>query len=309
MYHTCFFGTSDRSTPILDALHKDGNLKACITKEDTKVGRDQTFKETEVKRWAKSNCIPFFCLSDIKKQTPELIAFLHEYNAHIGIVADFSFLIPDGIIKSLPKGIINIHFSLLPKYRGASPIQHAILNGELETGITYYLMDQRMDTGDILVKSPYKIEGKSTAQQLNHILFAKASKEICHVVDLYSRGSIVPQGQDHKSATYCYSRANPKSTLVDKRDALIDWNCPADYIERMIRAFIPWPTAYTTLGKLENNDKICTKIHLKPSTNRDLQVKILEAELDGKKLCIKKIQLEGKRETDWKSFLNGYAEV
>ena len=148
--NVAFFGTSDKSLPILNTLKEGFNLSLCITKADTKVGRRQELKESGVKTWAKGNNVDYLCIDSIETSQKEIIKKLKKNDIKIGVVADFSFMIPIEIIETPKHGLINIHFSLLPKLRGASPVQHAILKGLDETGITYYLMNERMDTGDIL---------------------------------------------------------------------------------------------------------------------------------------------------------------
>ena len=218
-----FFSTSDRSLPILDAIVKNFNLAFCITKKNSKIGRKQIEKETEVKRWCKQNNIDFLEISSLKGEDLEyLLKKIKEVNPNYGVVADFGFIIPQEIIDSIKGGIINIHFSLLPKYRGASPVQYAILNGDEKTGVTFYLLDKNMDTGDIIAQLEYKIDSKYTSDELYKILFQLSAQKLPEIIKNYSEKKLKLIKQNENLATYTISKTNPKSTLIFKDDALID---------------------------------------------------------------------------------------
>ncbi len=207
---------------------------------------------------------------------------------------------PEELINTPKFKLINIHFSLLPKYRGASPVQQAILNGDETTGITYYIMDKGMDTGAILQQVEYKIPANLTAGELYQKLFVLAAQKLPQVVNDYVSQIITPLPQDNARATYTYSKTHPKNTFIYKEDAKIDWNAGAAQIERQTRAYNPWPIAWTTLGDLKQ------VFHVKPDKNENLKVKIFEATVEKNELNIKKIQVEGGKVLSWKEFTNGY---
>ncbi len=303
-----FFGTSDRSAPILDTLNREFELVFCVTKDDTKVGRKQESKESGVKMWAKQNEVDFMCIDSIKDSQEKIIKTLIKRDVEVGIVADFSFMIPPKIINTPKFGLINIHFSLLPKLRGASPVQHAILKGLEETGITYYLMNEKMDAGDILQQVPHQLDHTETTGDLYATLFDLAAKNLPEVINKYVSGKLKPTPQNHNDATYCSSKTKPNTTYIFKEDAKINWNNEASIIERQIRAYYPWPVAWTTLGELGNNLKLVSQIKLKPSSYANFRVKILGAEQVNGQIKINKLQVEGKQEVDWMSFVNGYAD-
>jgi len=302
-----FFGTSNRPLPILNTLNKSFDLDLCITKADAKVGRHQKLKESGVKTWAKENSVDFLCVDSINNSQNEIIKELTKREIDIGIVADFSFMIPLEIIETPKHGLINIHFSLLPKLRGASPVQHAILKGLDETGITYYLMNEKMDTGDILYQIKHKLDHIETTDSLYKTLFELAAAGLSEVVNNYIDGKTKPVKQDHKEATYCKSKSKPNTTYIFKDDAKINWNNEAAVIERQVRAYTPWPIAWTTLGELEDNLKLVSQIKLKPSSYSNYRVKIISANQVNGQIRINKMQVEGKQEVDWMSFVNGYA--
>jgi methionyl-tRNA formyltransferase len=302
-----FFSTSDRSLPILESVKDNFNLIFCVTKKNSKIGRYQIEKETEVKRWCKKNKVDFIEVSCLKGEDLEYLSQrIKKADPDYGIVADFGFIIPQQVIESIKGGIINVHFSLLPKYRGASPVQHAILNGDKKTGVTFYLLDKNMDTGDIITQIEYKIDSKYTSDELYKILFQISAEKLPEIIKKYSEGKIIPIKQDENLATYTISKTNPKSTLISREDALIDWNENPEKIERAIRAFYPWPIAWTYLRDMEKAEIFPEKVELKDHINKNLRVKIFKSHLDDGKLKIDEIQVEGKNKMNWESFKNGY---
>ncbi len=302
-----FFSTSDRSLPILESVKDNFNLIFCVTKKNSKIGRYQIEKETEVKRWCKKNKVDFIEVSCLKGEDLEYLSQrIKKADPDYGIVADFGFIIPQQVIESIKGGIINVHFSLLPKYRGASPVQNAILNGDKKTGVTFYLLDKNMDTGDIITQIEYKIDSKYISDELYKILFQISAEKLPEIIKKYSEGKIIPIKQDENLATYTISKTNPKSTLISREDALIDWNENPEKIERAIRAFYPWPIAWTYLRDMEKAEIFPEKVELKDHINKNLRVKIFKSHLDDGKLKIDEIQVEGKNKMNWESFKNGY---
>jgi methionyl-tRNA formyltransferase len=304
-----FFGTSDRSLPVIEALKSNFNLSLCITKKDSVFGRKQILKETEVKKWAIQNNINYLEISSLKNADLECVLNeIEKINPKIGIVADFSYIIPKAVIDAFSGNIINIHFSLLPKYRGASPVQFSILNGDKMAGITYYILDEKMDEGKILSQIEYKLDTKYTSGELYDILFKIAGEKLPDIIQKYLSRESKPTSQDHMLATYTNSKTNPKHTFIYKEDALIDWSESAEKIERCVRAFHPWPIAWTYLGNLENSKILAQNIILKDNADKTLKVKIFNADLIRDKLTIGKLQVEGKNKVSWEEFKNGYVK-
>lgn len=305
-----FFGTSDRSAPILDSLKSNFNLCLCVTKKDTKIGRKQIEKETGVKNWCKNNNISFIEIDSLKENNLSyVLEEIEKIKPDIGIVADFSYIIPKSIIESFNNQIINVHFSLLPKYRGASPVQYTILNGDEYAGVTYYLLSEKIDDGDILSQIEYKIDSKHTSGELYELLFKFASENLPDVIKKYLSGEVKPVAQDHTLATYTYSKTNPKHTFIFKEDALIDWDQPVEKIERSIRAFNPWPVSWGYLKNLESAECLYEKIELKDYVNKDLKIKIYKSQVKEGKLKIDELQVEGKNRISWEEFKNGYTKT
>ncbi len=299
-----FFGTSDRSLPILKVLNQHFNLVFCITKTDTKIGRAQKLEVPKVKIWADQNNIDCLKINSVKKQEQQITKELTTRKVDLGIVADFGFIITKPIIDTPKFGLINVHFSLLPKYRGASPIQFALLKGDQKTGITYYLMDDKLDTGSIIYQSEYKIKGDETSGELYAILFDKVAQELPKVITDYTQESLTHTTQNHSKASYTYSDSHPQSTYIFKEDAKINWQEPFSIIEKQVRAYNPWPISWTTLGELETG----LNLKIKPSKDKGLKVKIHQAQLQQGKLIPEKIQVEGKKIMTWKEFANGYLD-
>ncbi len=303
-----FFGTSDRSAPILESLNSNFSLKLCITKDDVVVGRHQTPKETGVKSWAKQNGITFYPIkTNLKDEAEIVIEHIKSTGAELGVVADFGFIVPESILASFPKGLINVHFSLLPKYRGASPVQHAILNGDQLTGISYHLVEKSLDTGPILHQTECQLDFTETSGGLYTTLFTLAGKDLPKVITDYASGQLTPRKQDESKASYTYSPTHPKTTYIYKEDARIDWAKPVDKIERELRAFNPWPISWTSLNELVAAEtKVAGLTNLKRVADSTKTVKIYSAQLVEGKLHIEHIQVEGGKVLTWQEFANGY---
>lgn len=340
-----FFGTSDRSLPILDSLNKNFNLAMCITKKDVLVGRRQTPKETKVKSWAKENGVKFVLIEkSLSKEADYISEQIILSGAKVGVVADFGYIIPQKILDIFPKGLINIHFSLLPKYRGASPVQFAILNQDKKTGITFQKMVYELDKGPIIFQKAYKLNGNETSGELYKKLFEEAAKILPNVLLNYINNHITPKEQKENKASYTYSPTHPQSTYIFKEDALINWELPTPRIEAAIRAFNPWPVAWCKIQDMEihknkiygftriKNPKALQKIvkiydakliyqHNKnpqnQTTTKNNQIKYknphnnkkIQSNQENNQQCqlqINKIQVEGGKILTWEEFKNGY---
>jgi len=305
-----FFGTSDRSVDILEALNANFDLVLCITKKDSLVGRKQEVRQTAVKKWSIRHGIEYIEVDTLKGESGELVAKkMKDKNIDYGIVADFSLMITSSVIEPYRDKLINIHFSLLPKYRGACPVQFAILNGDKTTGITYLLVTEGLDNGPVVRRIGYNIDTKCTSGELYEKLFKLAAENLPGVIQDYDLKKLSPILQDKDHASYTYSRSNPKRTFIYKEDAKIDWTKTADEIERSVRTYNPWPISWTTLGELEDTSLLAEEpIRLKSTVDKAHKVKIYDSEVLEGKLMINTLQIEGKNKMSWSDFVNGYCE-
>ncbi|MGC8744293.1 MAG: methionyl-tRNA formyltransferase [Verrucomicrobiia bacterium] len=241
---TIFMGTAAFAVPSLEALINCHfiDLVAVVTQPDRAAGRSLKIQPSAVKQAALNYNIPI--LQPAKAKDESFLNQLAEIQPNLIVVAAYGQILPRAILDLPPFGCLNVHASLLPKYRGAAPIQWAIINGETETGVTIMKIDEGMDTGDILTQRSTPIDQEETAETLHNRLAQIGSELLIETIPPYIDGKIKPTPQDNSKATYA-----PKIT---KEHGHIDWSLPASAIFNRIRAFIPWPGAYTFL---EEGDK------------------------------------------------------
>ncbi|HSQ92442.1 MAG TPA: methionyl-tRNA formyltransferase [Nitrospiraceae bacterium] len=234
-----FMGTPDFAAASLEALLKsDDSVVGVVTQPDRPKGRGQILTPSPVKLLAQREQIPL--LQPLKMKDPEFLRALSEWKPDLIAVAAFGRILPPAIL-SLPRlGCINVHGSLLPKYRGAGPIQWAIINGETETGITTMLMDEGMDTGTMLLQESIPITSEDTAGTLSPRLAELGGKLLVETIARLKGGTLVPQPQDSSQATL--------APLLKKEDGMIDWALPAIALANRVRGLAPWPGAYTTVA-------------------------------------------------------------
>ena len=234
-----FMGTPDFAVPSLEALLKsDDEVVGIVTQPDRPKGRGQILAASPVKEVALREHIPI--LQPTKMKDPEFLAALAAWKPDLIAVAAFGRILPPVILAMPPKGCFNVHGSLLPKYRGAGPIQWAIINGETETGITTMLMDEGMDTGSMLLQEKISIAADDTAGSLSPRLAALGGRLLVETLAHLKAGTLVPRPQDHSQATM--------APLLKKEDGVIDWSMPATVLANRVRGLTPWPGAYTFLG-------------------------------------------------------------
>lgn len=229
-------GTPDFASASLEALlRSDDSVVGVVTQPDRPKGRGQVLSPSPVKLLAQRAQLPL--LQPVKMKDPALLETLAEWKPDIIAVAAFGRILPSAILSLPPRGCINVHASLLPKYRGAGPIQWAIINGETETGITTMLMDEGMDTGAILLQEAITITPIDTADTLSPRLAELGGKLLVKTLVRLKAGTLVPQPQDASLATL--------APLLNKEDGVIDWALPALVLANRIRGLSPWPGAYT----------------------------------------------------------------
>lgn len=306
-----FFGTPDYVLPVLDVLKGAGyEIAAVVTQPPKPVGRKQTLTPSPMSLWAQTHGIPVF---DGKPK--EIVEDLKKLGAEIGVLAAYGRILPPEILTIFPHGILNIHPSLLPKYRGASPTAAAIATGEKQTGVTIIKLDEEMDHGPILSQFTESILEDDTAGTLRERLFRKAAEVLVTILPAYLEGRVALREQDHAKATY--------TTLLEKEHGFI----PPKYIDvclrgeatqetfevpfiknyslvvnsyslaRLCRALDPWPRAWTQI-KLTSYQ-----------VNKLTRLKILKAHIENEKLVPDQVHLEGKNPVSWEEFKKGYPEA
>jgi methionyl-tRNA formyltransferase len=233
-----FMGTPDFAVPSLEALLKSDQVVGVVTQPDRPKGRGQVLTPSPVKLIAQRESISI--LQPTKMKDPDFLAALAAWKPELIAVAAFGRILPPAILSLPAKGCINVHGSLLPKYRGAGPIQWAIINGETETGITTMLMDEGMDTGAMLLQEKISISPDDTAGSLSPRLAELGGRLLVETIAKLKAGTLVSHSQDHNQATL--------APLLKKEDGAIDWTLPARAIANRIRGLTPWPGAYTFLG-------------------------------------------------------------
>ncbi len=230
-----FFGTSDVGLPILEALAQKESgheLVQVITSPDAMVGRKQEMQASAIANLAASLNLPVQKPERVKNNS-EFIDFLKTLNADIFIVVSYGKILPIELLDIPPLKTLNVHFSLLPKYRGAAPIQYALLNGETVTGTTIFILDELVDHGPILAQQEYPIDSKDTFETLAKKLADVSTDLLINLLPKYESGSITSQFQNHDEATF--------TKLIKKEHGRVDWLKPASEIYNMLRAYTPWP--------------------------------------------------------------------
>lgn len=240
MKNIIFAGTPEISANILDSLVKSKfPIIACLTQPDRPKGRGRKITASPVKQTALKHNIPILQPDNLKNL--QIQSQIADLNPDAIIVMAYGLIFPEEILNIPKYGCINIHASILPRWRGAAPIQHSILANDQQTGITIMKMDNGLDTGDIIATYPIDIEEKITAGLLLQKLDKLGQEAIVDILPKISAHKIKPAAQKNELATYA-----PK---LNKTDAKINWDESAEYIERLIRAYNPWPVAFTNLGE------------------------------------------------------------
>jgi methionyl-tRNA formyltransferase len=309
-----FMGSSEASAITLTALRKSPLLKivGVVTQPDRPSGRKQRFTPCPCKVYAVENKIGPI-ISPESVNDPETIAQLTAWKPDVIVVVAFGQFLGKRVLALPPHGCLNGHFSLLPKYRGAAPIQYAIANGDALTGVTIMQMAEGMDNGDILLTAIEPICSDDTAPALMYRLAILGAVTMAKALRLMLMGELKREPQDHAQATY--------ARKMQKHDGLIDWAQPARAIERRVRAYDPWPGAYTFLPARSFKSGIPERVKIletvlltddewpyperAPGTICDISpIGPLVATGEGG-LCLTAVQPEGRRRMDGKSLING----
>lgn len=295
-----FMGTPDFAVPVLDAIIKAGHeVGYVVTQPDKAKNRGKKVLFTPVKELAVANDIPVLQPERIK-QSPETMELLKAYEPDIAVVVAYGQIIQKELLD-LPKyGCVNVHASLLPKLRGASPIHHAILQGEDETGVTIMQMAEGLDTGDMLTKVSLPIDGMN-CEALHDKLAEMGAQLLVDTLPMIEAGEVTPEPQDDALSSY--------AGLISKKDGIIDFTKTPEEIERQIRAFDPWPGAYCTykgetmkLWKAEALDKTSDAA---VGTIVKVSDEGIEICCGGRLLRATEIQMPGKKRVEVSAYLRG----
>lgn len=318
MVRIIYMGTPQFAVPTLQALI-DGSapgkilsegyeIVTVVTRPDKPVGRGQDIVYSPVKQASLAHGIPVWQPGSFKR--PENSAALAAYHADLYIVAAFGQILPQTVLDQPRFGTLNIHASLLPRYRGVSPISEAILQGDSETGVTIMLLDAGVDTGPMLLKRSIPIDEKDTTGSLTPKLADLGADAFAEVLPRWIAGEITPEPQNELQSTHTH--------MLRKEDGAISWQRPAAVISRVVRAYTPWPSAYTHWrGKLL---KIVSAhaLTLEPDANvvpgtvsvrEEAGHPVLAIITGAGFLIVQQLQLEGKRAMSAEEFLHGYPYI
>lgn len=297
-----FFGTPEFAEIVLDKLIDAGYVPGIVVcNPDEPAGRKKIIASPPVKILAEKFNIAVLQPENLHDNS-EFANLIGKEKPDLAVVAAYGKIIPKEILDIPSHGFLNVHGSLLPAYRGASPIQSAILNGEKETGVTIMKVDEKLDHGSIVSKIVVPILNDDTYESLSRKLAISGAELLIKTIPDYISGKIQPIDQNDSEATF--------SGIIEKEDGKIDWRKNAEEIERMIRAFYPWPTAWTNWN--DKNLKILEADVIEGSGKNPGEVflKNNEPAVQCKKdiLMIKKLQLEGGKILSSKEFLNGHKD-
>ena len=294
-----FLGTPAFAVPTLDALARRGHqILSVVTQPDRPVGRGQNAQPPPVKVAAASLGLAVYQPERVRR--PEAVAYLRNLAPDAMVVVGYGQIIPQSVIDIPRLGILNVHASLLPRYRGAAPIQWAIAMGETRTGVTIMRIDAGLDTGDMLLKAETEIYPEETAVELAGRLAPMGAGLAVTALDALAAGAIVPEKQDNSQATY--------APLLKKEDGRIDWRLPAAQIHDRVRGFQPWPGAYTSFRGQALHLWKARPAEQKPSASAPgtiFRTRPLLVACGSGALELVEVQMEGRRRMPASDFANG----
>ena len=298
-----YMGTPDFAVAPLAALVENGyEVEAVITQPDKPKGRGKTMMPTPVKEEALKHGIPV--LQPVKVRDPEFVEELKNLAPDIIIVAAFGQIIPKSILDMPRFGCINIHASLLPKYRGAAPIQQAVIDGEKESGVTIMKMGMGLDTGDMISQAVVTLSEDETGGSLFDRLAETGASLLIQTIPSIENGTATYTKQPEESPT-------PYAAMITKKMGLLDFSRNAEVLERLVRGMNPWPSAYTYLNnktlkvwKAVVEDAESGKVA--PGTIVGVDKKGIHVACGEKILVLQEVQLEGKKRMEISAFLRGY---
>ena len=298
-----FMGTPDFATGTLEEIVLAGHeVVGVVTQPDKPKGRGKTLMPTPVKEVTMKYNLPVYQPKKVRE--PEFVEVLRDLKPDVMVVAAFGQIISKEILEMPKYGCINVHASLLPAYRGAAPIQWAVINGDKESGVTIMQMDEGIDTGDMIEKVVVPIAEDETGGSLFDKLSQAGAKLCVKVLQDLEDGKAVREKQPEESTT-------PYARMIDKKMGSIDWEKPAKEIEQLIRGLNPWPSAYTRLQgktlKIWKAEVLLEHSQEAPGQITEVTKDSIVVQTGQGRLKILELQLEGKKRMDAASFLRGYA--
>lgn len=296
-----FMGTPDFSVGTLEALVKAGHeVVLAVTQPDKPKGRGKAVSFSPVKETALAYGIPVFQPQRIRE--PEAVRELRKYEADVMVVVAFGQILPKEVLAMTRYGCINVHASLLPRYRGAAPIQWAVIKGEEVSGVTTMQMDEGLDTGDMIQKTEVRLDAKETGGSLHDKLAAAGAALCVETLEKIENGTAEFTKQGESPTAY--------ARMLDKKIGNIDWNRPAEEIERLIRGLNPWPSAYTMwedkVMKIWEAETAGEESGLEPGTIVRVDKTAFYVQTGKGELKVLALQIPGRKRMETDAFLRGY---
>ncbi|KEI01467.1 methionyl-tRNA formyltransferase [Clostridium botulinum] len=295
-----FMGTPEFAVPSLEAIIDNFGVEAVFTQPDRPKGRGKKVAMSPVKEVALKNNIEI-CQPNKLKNEPEFIGKLKNIEPDFIIVVAYGQILPKEVLEIPKYACINLHASLLPKYRGAAPLNWAIINGEKKSGNTTMLMDVGLDTGDMLMTQEVEINEDMTAGELHDILMNQGGELLVETINKMVKGEINPQKQDESSTCY--------ASMLDKKMACIDWKNSAKNIHNLIRGLNPWPVAYTYYNdkamKVYKSQILNEKNDKEPGTIIEVSKNGLKVVCGDGTLLVEEIQFPGKKSLRVEEYIRG----
>lgn len=295
-----FMGTPEFAVEILDALYNAGHeIAAVVTQPDKPKGRGKKMEPSAVKVRALEMGLEVY--QPLKVRDEEFVDILRQKQPEVIIVAAYGKILPESILTLPKRGCINVHASLLPKYRGAAPIQRAIMNGEKTTGVTIMLMNNGLDTGEMLAKAEININPEDNSGSLFAKLALVGAELLLKTLPMWQQGQIAPEAQDDAQATY--------APMLTKEEELIDWTQSAQTIDRKIHGLAPAPCTYTFFRgerlKIGASEVVCEEIHAASGTVMRAEKSGIVVACGEGALRLTHLQPAGKKMLTAADFLNG----
>jgi methionyl-tRNA formyltransferase len=303
MARIVFMGTPDFAVPSLEGLISNHEVTGVVTQPDRPAGRGRQLQPSPIKLVALANSIPVY--QPLSLRSEEAIGPISDWAPDLIIVAAFGQILPAHLLNLPGKGCLNIHASLLPRWRGAAPIQYAILSGDEETGVSLMRMDEGLDTGPVYVRQAIPIQPDETAATLHDRLARLGASMLDNYLDGILDGDLAAEAQNDALSTY--------APMLKKKAGVIDWSQSTDQIDRQVRAMTPWPSAFTSWQGKRLKVLVATPManDVLPSgePGRVVAVSGSAAVLtaDGG-IMLRRLQLAGKRATSLEEFLHGHLE-